>query len=172
LRWRGTCYRAHDPRWAYQPLSGEGAALRGGRFNVKGQAALYLSLSILGAVKEVNQGLVRRIDPCILCAYDIDCENIVDLRGARGRKEHGATLADMRCAWIILRAEGHDPPSWALARRLAAGGHAGMLVPSFAPGAGADDHNLVLWRWSDAPPHRVSVHDPGGRLPKDPSSWR
>jgi RES domain-containing protein len=30
--------------------------------------------------------------------------------------------------------------------------------------------NLVLWRWVPALPHKVEVHDPKRRLPKDQSS--
>ena len=41
------------------------------------------------------------------------------------------------------------------------------MVPSFAPGALASDANLVLWRWGPDLPHRVEVHDPGGRLPNN-----
>ncbi len=29
LRFTGTCYRAHDPRWAFKPASGDGAAIKG-----------------------------------------------------------------------------------------------------------------------------------------------
>jgi RES domain-containing protein len=73
LRFRATCYRAHDPRWSFLPLSGEGAARRGARFNPKGAPALYLALTIMTAVKEINQGFARKIEPCVLCSYDVDC---------------------------------------------------------------------------------------------------
>jgi RES domain-containing protein len=56
--------------------------------------------------------------------------------------------------------------------RLIAEGAAGMLAPSYAPGATTADRNLILWRWSDRPPHKITVHDPSGRLPKDQLSWR
>jgi RES domain-containing protein len=60
-----------------------------------------------------------------------------------------------------------------LARRLVKEGAAGILVPSYAPGAVANtDLNAVFWRWSTAPPHYVRVVDDAGRLPKDDSSWR
>jgi len=36
-------------------LSGDGAAVRGGRFNARGTPALYLALTIVGAVREANQ---------------------------------------------------------------------------------------------------------------------
>jgi RES domain-containing protein len=32
-------------------------------------------------------------------------------------------------------------------------GLAGIVVPSFAPGAGPADRNVVFWRWSDVVPH-------------------
>ena len=48
---------------------------------------------------------------------------------------------------------------------------AGILVPSFTPGATQRDENLVLWDWSERPPHQVKVFDPSGRLPRDQRSW-
>jgi hypothetical protein len=50
-----TLYRAHTPRWADRPLSGTGAALKGGRFNREGIEALYLSLEELTALREYQQ---------------------------------------------------------------------------------------------------------------------
>ncbi|MFV0302812.1 MAG: RES family NAD+ phosphorylase [Paracoccus sp. (in: a-proteobacteria)] len=43
MRYRGECFRAHNPRWSFEPLSGEGARRHGGRFNPPGVPALYLS---------------------------------------------------------------------------------------------------------------------------------
>ena len=171
MRFNGICYRAHDPRWAFKPSSGEGAAIRGARFNPQGVPALYLGLSIMTAVKEANQGFAHRIDPCVLCSYEIDCEDIADLTSQQGRHEYQVTIEEMTCAWANALAEGERPISWGIHDRLFAGGVAGVLVPSFAPGAGADDRNLVLWRWGVNLPHRVEVFDPSGRLPKDQLSW-
>jgi RES domain-containing protein len=98
VRFVGTCYRAHDPRWDFKPISGDGAATRGARFNPKGVPALYLGFNILTAVKEANQGFAHRINPCVLCAYDVDCEDIADLTSELGRQEFSVTLADMACA--------------------------------------------------------------------------
>lgn len=50
-----TLFRAHTPRWASRPLSGAGAAHRGGRFNREGIEALYLSLDELTALREYQQ---------------------------------------------------------------------------------------------------------------------
>jgi RES domain-containing protein len=171
LRFRATCYRAHDPRWSFRPLSGEGAAIHGGRFNPKGVAALYLALDPMTAVKEANQGFAHKIEPCVLCSYDVDCEDIVDLRTDRARKASGVASEDMAAAWFSFLAEGREPPSWRVAARLIGEGAAGILAPSYAPGATRADRNLVLWRWSAEPPHKVAVFDPSGRLPKDQLSW-
>jgi RES domain-containing protein len=171
-RFVATCYRAHNPRWSFLPLSGDGPAVRGARFNPKGVPALYLALAITTAIKEINQGFAHKLDPCVLCAYDVDCDDIVDLRSEEGRAAAGVALPDMACAWFADLAQGRTPPSWRVARRLIDAGSAGALVPSFAPGANPDDHNLVLWKWTPARPHKVSVYDPSGRLPKDQLSWR
>ena len=167
----GTCYRAHHPSWAFRPISGDGAALHGGRFNPKGVKALYLALDFSTAVLEANQGLAHKIDPCTLCAYEVDCEDIVDLRSSAGQKRHAASLADMKCAWLALAKAGKSPPSWQIAERLIKKSCAGILVPSFATHAPADAYNLVLWDWGPNRPHRVFVSDPSGRLPKSQLSW-
>ncbi|WP_028033852.1 RES family NAD+ phosphorylase [Chelativorans sp. J32] len=172
MRFVGTCYRAHDPRWSFKPISGDGAAIRGARFNPKGIPALYLALSIMTAVKEINQGLAYRIDPCVLCSYDVDCDHIVDLRTAEARDAAGIRYEDMACAWMNFLAEGERPPSWSIYDRLAGEGASGILVPSFAPGAEEADQNLVLWSWGEEPPHKVCVIDPSGRLPRNQLSWR
>jgi RES domain-containing protein len=171
LRFVGTCYRAHDPRWSFAPLSGAGAAIHGGRFNPRGVQALYLARDAMTAVKEANQGFAHKIEPCVLCSYDVDCEDIVDLLTDEARARAGVAREEIAGAWFGEHAASGEPPSQRLARRLVAGGAAGLLAPSFAPGATAADHNLVLWRWGAERPHRVAVFDPSGRLPKDQLSW-
>lgn len=171
MRFRGVCYRAHDPRWSFKPISGDGAAVRGGRFNPRGIPTLYVALSIITAIKEANQGFAHRIDPCVLCSYDVDCEDIVDLRTDQDRESAGVSFSHMGCAWMDLIGRARRPPSWVIHDRLTAEGAAGILVPSFAPGATELDHNLVLWRWGAKPPHAVTVFDPSGRLPRNQLSW-
>ena len=172
MRFERTCYRAHDPRWAFKPLSGDGAAIRGARFNPKGMPALYLGLDVITAVKEANQGFAHKINPCVLCSYEVACDDIADLRTAATRDKESVLLDDLACPWFAMLAAGEEPPSWEVARRLFGEGNAGILVPSFASGATGDDHNLVLWRWDENRPHQVRVFDPSGRLPKDQLSWR
>jgi RES domain-containing protein len=52
----------------------------------------------------------------------------------------------------------------AFGQRLAEAGYQGLLVRSFAPGAGPEDLNLVLWRWGDGEPARLTLIDDENRL--------
>lgn len=171
MRFQGTCYRAHDPKWSFSPLSGEGARVHGGRFNPRGMPTLYLALTIDGVFADVAHGFARRFDPLTVCSYDVDVDDIDDLREDAGRKASGVDPADLGCAWASDVASGRKPASWRVAERLIGRGSAGVLVPSFAAGAKPDMANLVLWQWGPALPHRVDVYDPSGRLPKDQTSW-
>jgi RES domain-containing protein len=171
LRFQGTCYRAHDPRWAFSPLSGDGARTYGGRSNRKGVPALYLALTIDGMIVEMTHGFAHRLDPLTVCSYQVDVDDVVDLRDDAGRKANGIALNALACAWADDVASGRYPASWSIADRLIEEGNAGVLVPSFAVGAKPDMANLVLWKWGPDFPHRVEVHDPSGRLPKDQTSW-
>lgn len=171
MRFKGTCYRAHDPRWSFKPISGAGAAIHGGRFNPQGIEALYLSLTPMAAIKEASQGFAFKIEPSVLCSYDVDCDDIADLRTDAGCRAHAVEPTDLACAWFAVAAAGREPASWQIARKLVAEGEAGILVPSFAPGATNEDHNLVLWDWSNRLPHKVDVFDPSGRMPKNQLSW-
>lgn len=171
MRFVGTCYRAHDPRWSFKPISGEGAAIRGARFNPKGVPALYLGLSIMTAIKEISQGLPHRLDPTVLCSYDVDCEDVIDLTTEQGRGAGAISARDMACDWASDLAVGDRPASWAIHGNLAPRGVAGIIVPSYATGADANDRNLVLWDWGPDLPHQVEVFDPSSRLPRDQLSW-
>ena len=172
MRFKGRGFRGHDPRWSFAPLSGEGAAVTGGRFNRPGEPTLYLSLSIVTAVAECTQGFGRRLQPLTICEYDIDCDPVADLRADPERDALGVSLSDLACPWLSLALAGREPPSRMAIDRLRGEGFVGTLVPSFVPGASTSDYNLVLWRWGADLPRQVTVHDPGGRLPVDQSSWQ
>ena len=145
-------------------MSGEGARLFGGRFNRIEIPALYTSLSPLTAVREASP-LGRPLQPILLCAYEVDAEPVFDSRNRQSRAAYGVTDADLRCpTWRTIMYRGEIPASQALADRLIRAGHAGMLVRSFAAGAGPDDLNLVFWTWGDRLPSRVAVSDDERRL--------
>ncbi len=157
--------------WSYDPLSGDGAKLHGGRFNQPGCAALYLSLDPTTAWMEAQQGFPFKPQPMTLVAYQIDCQPIADLNNELLLKAMDSSMQQLSCAWEDLATQGLMPPTWLLAEQLKAQDVAGALVRSFAPGCGSQNQNLVLWNWSDSEPHAVRVIDDFGRLPKTPESW-
>lgn len=172
MRFTGTVYRAHNPEWAWSPISGEGARRHGGRFNRPGVPALYTSLSPLTALLEASP-LGRPMQPITLCAYKVDARPVFDSRNPTMRVAHRVDAADLACpGWNREMLEGKVPASQSLAERLRAYGFVGMLVRSFARGAGSGDDNLVFWRWGDDLPSRVRVIDDDRRLPRHPASWR
>lgn len=171
MRFVGTAYRGHDPKWAFAPLSGEGAAIYGARFNPKGVPALYLATTPEGAFLEATQGLAFRFKPLTLVSYEVDCTDIVDLSHEDARREAGVDLATLDCAWAEEVFGGRRPTSWNV-YDLLRGSAAGILVPSFAYGATPEMTNLVLWDWGESGPHRISVFDPDNRLPRDQASWQ
>ena len=69
-------------------------------------------------------------------AYEVDCTDIADVIEDNGRSKFGLAMADLTCAWENLVGCRIEPPSWLLARRLMEKGLVGIVVPSFAPGAG------------------------------------
>lgn len=160
-----TAFRAHNPLWSHSPESGHGAAVHGGRFNRVGLPALYLSLRYETAVLEAAQSFPHKMQPLTIVQYDVDCDDIVDLTDPAERETWSVRPAVLRCAWQLLAETGQPVPSWDLADRLISKRIAGILVRSFAPGAGVRDVNLVLWRWGRRRPHRVVAIDDEGRLP-------
>ncbi|MGA2485562.1 MAG: RES domain-containing protein [Roseiarcus sp.] len=160
MRLRGVAWRAHNPRWAFDPASGRGAALYGGRFNRPGRPTLYASMRFETAWLEAQQAFPFKAQPMTLCGYDVDCEDVVDLTDSATLAALGVDHATLACPWESL------------ADRLIAEGRAGIVAPSFAFGATGADVNAIFWRWGPDPPHQVRVIDDAGRLPKNDASWR
>lgn len=160
------CWRVLTPRWASEPLSGGGAAKRGGRWNEPGQPALYFSEDHTTAFAEYMQDLER---PGLFTPYHVEAERIVDLCDSAVRAAIGVDETAMLCAWkAIARIEKQRPPTWAIAAALLAGGADGVRVPSAQRASGV---NIVLWRWNEPASPRVTVRDPSGDLPLDQRSW-
>ena len=91
--YRGKLYRALNPIYAREPLSGRGAELYGGRFNPKGVPALYASLSVMTALREANQ--VGNLQPTTLVSYDAEIDSIFDCRDDRALKAEGIDAAEL-----------------------------------------------------------------------------
>ncbi|TGS14218.1 RES domain-containing protein [Mesorhizobium sp. M2E.F.Ca.ET.209.01.1.1] len=163
MTYSGRLYRALNPVYAREPMSGRGAELYGGRFNPKGMPALYASTSVLTALREANQ--VGDLQPTTLVAYRAEIEAVFDAGDATSLAAMGldaAALADP--TWRDQMRDYGEAHTQRFARELVAQGFNGLLVPSFAKGAVAGDLNLVLWRWGDAAPSRLELIDDEHRL--------
>ena len=147
LRVTGPLYRALNPVWARDPLSGQGAALHGGRFNRRGQPALYTALSIMGAVAEANQ-IGRPFEPVTLVSYDADLGPVFDATDPEALAIWGIAPDELAAGDWRLQMQRHGlSAAQRIAAELVSAGFVGMRVPSFARGAAADARNLVLWHW-------------------------
>lgn len=163
MRFSGPLYRALNPVYAREPLSGRGAELYGGRFNAKGTPALYAALDVMTAIREANQ--VGSLQPTTLVSYDAEIERIFDTRDpAALAAAHMDVSALGDHGWRDeMKATGLSRTQ-AFSQRLMDQGFQGLLVRSFAPGASAHDLNLVLWAWGSTAPSRLTLIDDDGRL--------
>lgn len=163
ITYSGRLYRALNPVYAREPMSGRGAELYGGRFNPKGMPALYASTSVMTALREANQ--VGDLQPTTLVSYRAEIEAIFDAGNAVNLATmglDGSTLAE--ATWRDQMRSAGEARTQRFARELVAQGYNGLLVPSFAKGAATGDLNLVLWRWSNVAPSRLELIDDEHRL--------
>ena len=163
MRYSGPLYRALNPIYAKEPMSGRGAELYGGRFNPKGVPALYTSLTIMTALREANQA--GSLQPTTLVSYEAEIKDVFDSRDETALWEEGmdaAALGDT--SWRDQMKVLGEANTQAFARRLIGKGFNALLVRSFAPGTTEADLNLVLWRWGDALPSRLVLVDDENRL--------
>ena len=145
----GLVVRAAKPEWAYAPTSGEGAARHGGRFNPKGTVALYTSLDLNTCAREDRFSL--NVSPYTFYYLHVISPRVVDTLDPDVLEALGANECELACPnWESEMHSGQVPASHVLALDLVGQGAHGMLVRSFAPGATAQDVNLVLWAWGEA----------------------
>jgi RES domain-containing protein len=161
MRLQAVVYRALNPVWVSDPLSGEGARRHGGRFNPKGMAALYATLDPVTAVREVSQ-IGQPLQPTILVSFRADVEPVFDATDPKALDGQGMTPEALAADdWRVFMAKGEDAPTQRFAHRLAQAGFAGMLAPSYARLAPPQARNLILWRWT---PETLQLIDDEGRL--------
>jgi RES domain-containing protein len=161
-----TLWRAFVPRWAYKPLSGEGAGRFGGRWNPVGQPTIYAARELSTAWAEYNQGFVRH--PALIVQLLLTGALLADLTDSAtlARLHIGSEL--LQSEWRSLLDQGQRPPTHALRERLLADGFDGVVYPSLmSPGGSC----VALWRWNGMGEPRLEVVDPEGRLPRTPASW-
>lgn len=163
LTYSGKLYRALNPVYAREPMSGRGAELYGGRFNPKGVPALYVSTSVQTALREANQ--VGDLQPTTLVCYRAKIEMVFDTTNKAAISTSGldeAGLADP--TWRDQMKTTGEARTQRFARGLIAAGYNGLLVRSFAKGAGSGDLNLVLWKWDSTAPSHLELIDDEDRL--------
>ena len=159
-------WRAFVPRWAHLPLSGEGAARFGGRWNPPGMPAIYAARELSTAWAEYNQGFVQH--PALIARLELSGARLADLTDEAVLAELSVKPAIHRCEWRDAMDNGRVPQTHALARRLLRRGWHGVVYPSFmSPGGRC----VALWRWNKKGVPRLDVIDPEHRLPKSPASW-
>lgn len=145
----GLLYRAVDPDFWHQPLSGAGAAKHPQRFNVAGMEALYTAQDPRTVLCEkMQQGVLQ---PLLLVAIRARLTGLFDARDPAELARFGATADQIGADdWQDeARREGRSASQrFAVAVRDA--GHKGMVVPSYAKGATERDVNVVLWDWLGA----------------------
>lgn len=161
-----TLWRAFVPRWAHLPLSGEGAARFGGRWNPLGAPTIYAARELSTAWAEYNQGFVQH--PALIAQLELSGARLADLTDADTLTELGATKDIHRCEWRDILDRGLVPETHRLRDRLLADGLHGVIYPSFMSPGGTC---VALWRWNESNTPRLKVIDPDHRLPKTPASW-
>lgn len=169
LAYSGKLYRALNPIYAREPLSGAGAQKYGGRFNAKGVAALYTSLTPITALREANQ--VGNLQPTTLVCYEAAIERIFDTRDLSAIADRGITPNQLSIdTWRDEMRDHGFSQSQIFANKLIKEGYHGILVRSYAAGADISETNLVLWTWGFRAPSKLSLIDDEGRLSRAPAN--
>jgi len=152
----GSGYRHLSPK--YDPLSGEGARLNGGRFNPPGSfPVLYLCLTRYRAAAELQRADQRQaigtggLLPRHLFRYDMRLERVLDLTDQHVRLSVGVSI------------EALIGPDWNVCQELGIAAHALGAQAVRSPSATGVDDVLAVF-----------VHDLGlGRLePQLVDEWR
>jgi RES domain-containing protein len=159
-------WRAFVPRWAYLPLSGEGAARFGGRWNPVGEPTIYAARELSTAWAEYNQGFVQH--PALVAQLELTSASLADLTDPATLAAFGYGPEIHKCEWRALLDEGRTPETHLLRAKLIEVGKDGVVYPSFMSPGGTC---VALWRWNGEGAPELRIVDPERRLPRTPASW-
>ncbi len=159
-------FRAFVPRWAYLPLSGEGASRFGGRWNPVGAPTIYAARELSTAWAEYNQGFIQH--PALIAQMLLSGAALADLTDAATLTRLGIDQDIHRCEWRSEMDADRVPATHSLRVRLMAEGFDGVVYPSFMSIGGTC---VALWRWNEPGAPLLKVVDPDARLPKTAASW-
>ena len=159
-------WRAFVPRWAHDPLSGEGAARFGGRWNPVGAPAFYAACELSTAWAEYNQGFVQH--PALIAQLELADAKLANLVDLATLTRLGVDAGILKCEWRADLDRGVVPATHKLREALLAEGFDGVVYPSFMSPGGTC---VALWRWNSPGAPSLRVIDPDGRLPKSAASW-
>ncbi len=160
-------WRVYVPAWGWRPLSGDGAARFGGRWNPTGMAAIYAALELTTAWSEYNQGLTQH--PGLVVRLRLGGASLADASDVDLRSRFAIPPDLGGDAWRAEAARGGSSASQRAGAAMAAAGIDGLIYPSaMSPGGRC----VVLWRWNEDGGPALAVEDPEGRLPADAQSWR
>ncbi|MGO4831776.1 RES family NAD+ phosphorylase [Rhizobiaceae sp. 2RAB30] len=159
-------WRAYVPRWAHAPLSGEGAARFGGRWNPVGVATIYVACELSTAWAEYNQGFVQH--PALIVQLELSGARLADLTDPAFLDVRELDQSLHSLEWRAEIDQGNEPLTHKVQRTLFREGFDGVVYPSFmSPGGNC----VALWRWNGNSGPVLKVVDPEGRLPRDAASW-
>lgn len=159
-------WRADVRRWTHAPLSGEGAARFGGRWNPVGIPTIYAASELSTAWAEYNQGFVQH--PALIAQLELSGARLADLTDPAFMNARGLDQALHSCEWRAEIDEGNEPMTHKVQKTLSGEGFDGVVYPSFmSPGGNC----VVLWRWNGNYGPVLKVVDPEGCLPRDAASW-